>query len=67
MSGAPDQISAARLEAALGLAAEVVDQLGPAYLPIFERLEAELAARDQSRNAVARARSLARLAGRAAA
>ena len=67
MSGEPGRISTARLEAALGLAAEVVDQLGPAYLPIFERLEAELAARDQSRDAVARARRRARNGARAAA
>ena len=63
----PDRVSDAHLEAAVGLAAEVVDWHGAAYLPIFERLEAELATRVQSRGAIARARSLARKACRTAA
>lgn len=41
-----------------------MDRHGAAYLLIFKRLEAELLARDQSRGAIARARSLAREAAR---
>lgn len=37
----PEYIDPARLERALRIAARVVREHGPAYLPIFERLEAE--------------------------
>jgi hypothetical protein len=65
--GSRDRVTDARLEAAVGLEAEAVDRHGAAYLPIFERLKAELAARVQSRGAIARARSLARGLARVAA
>lgn len=48
----------ARIERALLAAAYVVDRHGPVYVPIFERLERELAALQANDGAVARARAL---------
>lgn len=60
MSTRPDNpISRARIERALHFVAIVVAAPGgEAYLPIFERLERELAALDAKTDALARARSL---------
>ena len=49
----------ARLEQALGHAALLVDRQGDAFLPVFMRLEAELAALTQQADAVGRARARA--------
>lgn len=49
----------ARVERALGHAALLVDRQGEAFLPIFMRLEAELAAMTQMMDAVGRARARA--------
>lgn len=50
----------ARLEAALGYAAQCIAAHGEAYLPLFERLEAELEAVSVKESALDRARRLAR-------
>jgi hypothetical protein len=47
----------ARVERALEHAALLVDRQGDAFLPIFVRLEAELAAMTQKTDAVGRARA----------
>lgn len=54
-------ISPARIEAALELVAILMDD-NAAYLPIFQRLEAELETTRVSSSALARARSLAQKA-----
>lgn len=48
----------ARLERALMAAAYIVDRHGLAYVPIFERLERELATLQAADGAVSRARAL---------
>ena len=50
-----------RIEAALQLVAILMDD-NPAYLPIFQRLEAELQTARVSSSALARARALAQMA-----
>ena len=54
-------IDAERIEAALELVAILMDD-NPAYLPIFQRLEAELETAKVSSSALARARALAQKA-----
>lgn len=54
-------IDADRIEAALELVAILMDN-NPAYLPIFQRLEAELETAKVSSSALARARALAQKA-----
>ena len=54
-------IDADRIEAALELVAILMDD-NPAYLPIFQRLEAELETARVSSSALARARALAQKA-----
>ena len=54
-------ISPARIEAALEVVAILMDD-NPAYLPIFQRLEAELQTARISSSALARARALAQKA-----
>lgn len=49
-----------RLEAALEYAAQCVAAHGPAFLPLFERLEAEVEAARSKESALERARRLAR-------
>lgn len=49
----------ARVERALGYAALLVDRQGEAFLPIFLRLETELAAMTQQADALDRARARA--------
>ena len=54
-------IDVERIEAALELVAILMDD-NPAYLPIFQRLEAELETAKVSSSALARARALAQKA-----
>ena len=55
-----EKIDRARLERALQAVAAIVAQRGgEVYLPIFERLERELATLDKAESALARARSIA--------
>jgi predicted aminopeptidase len=54
-----DDLAAAHL-----IAAAIVDRHGARFLPVFQRLEAELARRDASADAIARAREVARDAAR---
>ena len=49
----------ARIEQALGYVALLVDRQGEAFLPIFLRLESELAALTQQADALGRARARA--------
>ncbi len=61
----PDAMNAERIERALRVAARIVARPGgEAYVPIFERLERELAERQRERGAVARARAIAGAAAR---
>lgn len=48
-----------RIERALKVAAHYVNEGGPVYLPIFERLERELAALETTASALDRARKMA--------
>jgi hypothetical protein len=62
------EVSTSELRCALSVAAQTVARDGPTYLPVFLRLERELAARDAEGNALARALAAAEQArgGRAA-
>jgi hypothetical protein len=55
-------VSSAELRRALAIAAQLVERHGEAALPIFLRLETELAEREAEGDALARALSLARRA-----
>jgi hypothetical protein len=56
-----DGVDRSRLEGALRIVAAIVARPGgEIYLPIFERLERELAAFDKAETALARARAIAR-------
>jgi hypothetical protein len=53
-----DEITVPRLERGLAVAAQLVLLDGPVMVPMFERLERELAALRQTQDAVARAKRL---------
>lgn len=59
-SQAAGAVTVERLERALLTAARIVDLHGDVYLPIFERLEAELADRRARQSSLSRARALSR-------
>lgn len=59
---APQPITMERVRNALVVAARLVEHGGDTYLPIFERLERELAGLEEKRSAVERARVMARAA-----
>lgn len=54
------RFSEADLRRALRIAARIVDEYGDAFLPIFLRLEREVAALEQRKSAVERAREISR-------
>ncbi|KZL15133.1 hypothetical protein [Pseudovibrio sp. Ad37] len=51
------------LETALNLFAKLVDKYGTDYLPFFLRIERELTALEEEKDALSRARARARLQG----
>lgn len=64
MAAVQAQVDRADLEAALGIAAQLVARDGPKFLPIFLRLESEVEALDGQRSALDRALAAARQAGK---
>jgi hypothetical protein len=53
-----DEITVERLERGLAVCAQLVLLDGPVMIPMFERIERELAARRSQNDAVARAKAL---------